>query len=188
MRFKLLLLGIACLATPAIAGPFGIQKGQPLKSLAVLKKGDEAGTYIIKVPSPNKEFSNYGVLATPQDGVCAVFGIGKDYEFDSYGKEIRAAFDTIRNALNSKYNIGRMTDNFTGPPGTDIEFGWVLSIKHQNRIYKSTWNQQLPDGLSDISLSVEATSSINSYLLLEYNFDNLESCRAHLPQVGSSGL
>lgn len=70
------------LPLPALAQPFGIQAGTPLRQLEVIK---EVGPfeYKVKAPRPHPEFESYVVIVTPGQGVCEVLGVGIDYENDA---------------------------------------------------------------------------------------------------------
>lgn len=191
-RYLALTIVLASLSAPICAGPFGINKGQPIGSLKGLRRGDGDGVYTILVPLPNAEFEAYGVLATPEDGVCRVWGMGRDHPHDRYGMSVRSAFDTLRAALTTKYHIGRIS-NYLKPDALFKEDNeWVMAIKQNERVYASYWNSDnsndLGQGISIISLEIKASFSDNAYLELDYMFDNFESCEAHLATKTGDGL
>lgn len=64
-------------------GAFGIEAGQPLSNLKILKKNNEH-SYVIAVPVPNDEFDTYLVYVTPNTGVCRISAIGVNHENDDY--------------------------------------------------------------------------------------------------------
>ena len=166
-------------ATGASAQAFGIEKGTPIESLEVVREVSEFN-FSVTVPKPHSEFESYTVFATPEAGVCSVKGIGKDHDNDRYGSSVRSAFTDVSSALTGIYGASKNYDFIKNGALWDGGEEWVMSIRQNERFYSTFWTEDkqsdLPEGLNAISLSVSALSSDLAYIVLGYEFDNMDEC------------
>lgn len=191
MRLGALFGVLVCLSSAAFAGPFGLNKGQPISSLKVISQPGP-GIYVVTVPLPNPEFQTYVVAANPQDGVCKVSGIGRSHANDRYGSETQSAYGSLKSALSGKYQSGLaqefVKEGALFPEAAD----WVMAVKQNERVHQTLWGaafgKPLSDGLGSIALMVKAVDMDTSYLQLSYEFDNFDSCMAKMKSKDNEGL
>lgn len=176
------------LSAPANAAQvFGIDKGTPVSDVNVIKDLGE-GYYIIEVPKTVSFFETYVTFATENTGVCMLRGLGKDHERDGYGIDVREDFDKIRSALDKKYGKSELYSGLRSGAIWDEVDEWVMAIRQNERYHQAAWEPEDVEGIVDILLDVNATSSNDSYISLQYRFDNIDSCLADIENEDSSGL
>lgn len=178
-------------ASPSYSQAFGIEQGASLDSLVVLSEG-ENGNYTIEVPKPHPEFEFYTAKLTPETGVCMVRGIGRDHENDRFGNSIRKSFNELKNVLSNNYGNSYTGEYLLEGALWDDSNEWVMSIRQNERVHQAVWDQEeqsnLPDGMSEIILSVNALSSDSSWVALQYRFDNHGACSALITENSTGGL
>lgn len=166
-------------ATGASAQAFGIEKGTPIESLEVVREISEF-KFSVTVPKPHSEFESYTVFATPEAGVCKVTGIGKDHDNDRYGTTVKSAFADLCSALTGIYGASKNFDFIKNGALWDGPEEWVMALRQNERHLTTFWTEDeqsdLPEGLDGVSLSVSALSSDLAYILLGYEFDNMDEC------------
>lgn len=178
-------------AHPAWAQAFGIQAGAAISSISV-KENLGNGSYLITVPTPHPEFSDYVAVASDATGVCLVRGVGKSHDNDRFGNDVRDAFSSISKALGGKYGEHAHYDFLRiGSIWKDSD-EWVMSIVQNERIFQDVWDGEsksvMPEDISEIILGVSAQNSSSSYLVLQYRFSNYEKCNADNAEMANSGL
>lgn len=169
---------------------FGVKMGAPLSSLHVLKNVT-SNIYQISVTTPNSEFESYDVLAVPGFGVCKITGIGKTHEGDSYGSDIRSAFDELNSALTEKYGHPKSYDFLNAGSIWNDPKDFAMALKQNERHLTSFWSisegANVPAG-ETIMLDAKGLGSSDTYLTLGYEFPNFEACKAKLDAADNSGL
>ena len=97
-KLALILLALPLIATPVMAGPFGLSIGQPISELHVLKRGAD-NSYQVSVPAPDSEFDSYSVFTTGKGAICDVVAVGKNE-----GNRLLAAYASVK--MNWPKNMG----------------------------------------------------------------------------------
>tara|TARA_R110000744_G_scaffold87693_2_gene171152 strand:+ start:279 stop:893 length:615 start_codon:yes stop_codon:yes gene_type:complete len=195
LNWQLIIIALTTLlamsGTGASAQAFGIEKGNPIGSLNVVREVDEF-YYIVTVPKPHPEFESYSVRTSSETGVCQVTGIGKDHDSDRYGTSVKSAFSSLSNSLNNIYGANKSYDFIQNGALWDEPNEWVMSLKQNERFYRTYWNEEhksdIPEGLKGIGLGVYATSSDSAYVKLTYEFDNFDVCLKISESQDESGL
>lgn len=181
----------AAQTAPVEGGAFGLEAGQPISSLKILKNV-EKNVYVVTVPRPNREFETYIAFATNKHGLCKIFAAGKSYENDRYGSETQSVFSKFKSVLIQKYGKSKDYDFLKYGALWKDSNEWVMSLKQNERSLESFWSRSevipWPNSLKNINLSAKATSSDSSYITLAYEFTNFEKCKSDDSQLENSGL
>lgn len=180
-RTLLTLLILMAAATPAKAGPLGLEMGMPLSRLSIQQDlGDNR--YVVKVPTPNSEFESYIAFVTVKEGLCKISAIGKTHENDKAGTSTRIAYERLKAVLRDKYGPSKTYDFLHAGSIWKESYEWAASIYRNERSLADFWDREehsnLTDNLTAIALSVKAVGLSNPYLILNYEFKNLQACDA----------
>lgn len=186
-----LFIFFICSATSAHAQAFGVQQGD-----SILKHGGKPtpskGVYIIQVPQPNPSFESYIAVATPQNGICKVTGVGKSFNSDDYGTELKSLFTRLKTTLQNKYGKSRDFDFLRQGAlwKEPREYGW--SLYKNERTLASFWNAEQGStnlgSLNGVSLEAKASSPDSTYVNLSYEFSNMGSCLSVIRAGEDQGL
>lgn len=181
----------AAQTAPVEGGAFGLEAGQPISSLKIVKNVNK-NTYVVTVPRPNSEFESYIAFATDKHGLCKIFAVGKSYENDRYGSETQSVFSKFKTILIQKYGKSQDFDFIKYGALWKDSNEWVMSLKQNERSLESFWSRTegiaWQNGIKHINLSAKATSSDSSYITLGYEFTNFEACKSDQSQLENSGL
>lgn len=170
-----------------LAQAFGIEMGSKASELAIVEDiGDFH--YVVEPPRPVSGFESYVVIATPETGACLVRGIGEDFLRDGYGMDVRDKFDELRSLLDENYGQGELLSGLRQGALWDEADEWVMAIRQNERYHQAEWDVNDEDGIDDIILGVEATSSDSSWLALQYRFSNMDDCDAEAKAEDAGGL
>ena len=117
--------------------------------------------------------------------------ISKPFENDRYGHGIRSWMDGIRSALNGKY--GASDDfGFLRPGALWKEpQDWVMAVRQNERQHGFAWKDATAGEDEDFALIqfwVEATSSRESFAILEYRGRNFDACVAAIQAEENSAF
>lgn len=194
---NLIFIVLAFSATQASAGPFGLDKSMSLPELE--KQGrfvEEKEQYWFKarrLSNGNDNFEEYSVLVVPGYGLCKIIAVGTDINSSSYGDELRSRFKDLSDALNAKYGAPSSTYDFLRSgsiwdEGRDFMMGLAKKERTLTHFWQSAKGVALKDNLSAISLAANALSSSKGYLVLTYEFDNIDSCMSARKSKANSNL
>lgn len=167
-------------AADAHGQAFGVVGGAHVSRYQGVKSG--VGYYRIKVPQPNSEFDFYTAKTTTTGLICKVTAFGRTYENDDYGTRVKGRFDTLSEALTTRYGPGRKFDFLRSGALWDEPREWVWSIWKNERELSYFWTPttgaDLPPGVQGIKLAAAAIDSSGAYLTLGYEFTNFSACKA----------
>jgi hypothetical protein len=170
-------------SAPAAAQAFGISAGDKVETLDVVRDIGE-GKYLVNVPSPHPEFEVYRVTASDTAGTCLVVAAGVDHDRDRYGDSVRAAYEKVAAAIDKRYGKGLEYDHLRSGALWDDRDEWVMAIAQNERSLQMAWTPEygsdLTDDITEILLTVNASSSSSSYLHLQYRFANYDACSAEI--------
>jgi hypothetical protein len=180
-KLTLILLALPLIATPVMAGPFGLRIGQPVSELRVLKRGAD-NSYQVSVPAPDSEFDSYSVFTTAKGTICDVVAVGKNK-----GNRLLAAYASVKNELAQEY--GKPTDDldfcrgarngssycFFGSNAAPINV--PLELWMNMLVLRTTWSSHgLPSQLEKISLRPYASSMHDAHLVVSFKSKNEGEC------------
>lgn len=183
---------IALAAWPALAGPFGIEMGDPISKYKY-KTTDSPYRYTLtQVPTPFPDADFYSVIATPETGVCKISMATKDFDNDSYGSKVQAEYEKLKKSLTDRY--GSPTDSFDFLRSGSIwdeSRDYAMSLKVDERVLSSFWapkGKPVSGDIATITLEATATSGTSTYLAVRYEFKNTDRCFEIMDAAKSKGL
>lgn len=194
LKLKIALVAVAlAMPTAANSQAFGVQMGMPVSSYGGRpSQSGQDQVYRITVPQPNSEFEFYTAWATPQTGICKVTGFGKDHTNDAYGSRTKATFAKLRSALRERYGRSLDYDFIKSGAVWDGAHEWNWSMYKKERFLSSFWDAEerssLPANVNSILLDARAVKSSEAYVVVTYEFANINQCVAIINQRDASGL
>lgn len=175
----------------AVAGPFGTTMGQSIATLNA-RQASTKNTFTVTVPTPNAELESYTAVATPQTGLCKIWGVGRDHRNDRSGENVRGAFERLKTLLDIKYGAAEKFDFLDRGALWDEPHEWVMAVNKNERKFVAYWTKQnanmLADGIAAISLEVRAYASDIAYLDLTYEYANFARCKELIGAQQAEGL
>src|SRR5262245_29880740 len=87
MKLHLIHFALVLLSTSALAGPLGLEMGQPLGALSKqmpLMKEREFVYSTKTTPRPHPDFESYNLVLTPEHGLCKIGAISKTFTTSVY--------------------------------------------------------------------------------------------------------
>jgi hypothetical protein len=95
---------------PAGDGPFGLDAGLTKKNIEDMTgqtldvSETSTNLYFSKnIPKANSNFESYALVISPSVGLCQIRAIGKTINTDSFGIELKSAFEDLKSSLDSIY-------------------------------------------------------------------------------------
>ena len=173
-------------AQVANRGLFGLRKGLTkveAEKFAGPLQERPVGVYIVeRVPRPDPDFESYGLVITPQAGLCAVLAAGKTINVDASGTQIQAAFAARKKALAQTYGEPGRVDDFIRPGSKLVKpTDWAAALAHEDRSLSAAWKlESNAAGISVLQLEATAFSPTKAYLKLIVGFDNGDGCFSEL--------
>jgi len=176
-----------------MAGPFGLDKGQTKSSLDIDDPTEPSQVYTLRsVPKPHPAFRNYFAAVGEQSGLCRINAATETFDNDKYGSEARSKVEEIGAQLANVYGKSKSLDFIRSDGIWKGDDEWVMSIKQNERTYAKLWDAQsgakLKDGLTRIGLIVRAASADEAFVVLEYDFDNIDACTAEAAKASEGSL
>jgi hypothetical protein len=176
--------GIAVVALPAMAGPFGFQMGMSVKQVQALVKLEPSpvpGTYLAKTaPKPYPTFEGYLLAFSPKTGLAKVVAVGNEVKVAGTGLGLRHSFDDMERTLSAKYGGSEVKDELDPRSIWSGPGDWMQALNREERVLSARWygsEGPLPDGIQAIELQAKAVSSSAGRLLLTYEFSNFSDFR-----------
>ncbi|RFS79015.1 hypothetical protein D0U00_11880 [Leclercia adecarboxylata] len=184
---------------PPADGPFGLQAGLTKKNIEdmtgeVLKPVDgKVNLYMLSAaPKKNPDFESFGLLISPEAGLCQIRAIGKDINSDSYGIALKTKFDELSNTLKSIYGDGKKTDFLLSGSIWKDPNDWMMSLTKGERVLMMEWkgsnDAMMKNKISEVGMDVRANNSSSGYVFLQYTFTNNSVCEAEIDSDKKSSL
>lgn len=177
----------------ALAGPFGLEKGDTLQTIGGSPLQLAPGKYkITAVPKPHSAFEYYVLQIGPQSGLCWIKAIGKSINTSVYGTQLRVAYEDLQSRLKENYGSSKSSDFlFSGSIWRDPK-DWTMSLVKKERILASTWdrksNASLPSDIASVAVYVTALRSDTGYVAVEYTFTNEKQCEKEISKKEDAAL
>ena len=176
---------------PALSGPFGLQEGLTKKNIedmigrSIEPVEGNINLYITSsLPKENSDFTSYGLLISPTAGLCQIRAIGKNIDTDSYGLKLQSTFDDLKKSLDSLYGNGEETDILLSGSIWKNQNDWMMGLIKQERFLSAKWNSDhdamKKNSLSTIWLEARAQTESSGYILLQYVFNNDNTCQSEI--------
>lgn len=176
---------------PPKQGPFGLEKGLTISDIEAmigehLSVTDESKNIYRSESAPknNKNFERYVLMISPTAGLCQVRAIGKNVTTNSFGHQIQSSFEDLETSLKSIYGTPKTLDQLLPGSIWKNSDDWMMSLYKEERYLMSDWHSSeaapLPNDIENISLQARATGSSSAFLYLQYDFNNLSTCREEI--------
>lgn len=191
---RLMALGIAAGAAsgPAVAGPFGVDMGDPVEKHFVqpLEKPNQYRTWTLRGGHP--EADHYILVATPQGGVCAQLVVLKDNLGDRDGARVRGQMQRTAAFLEARYGKPASAYDelepgaiWTGPD----EYAMALARKERRLARYWLELKPNPDRVRHVTLSGQAHGGDTTYVHVLIEFENRDACfpRSAPARTGAAG-
>ena len=199
MLDKLALTTVVCLCVItlainyAIAGPFGLFMGTKKSEFnGTLKEIDPYKYITSDVPKKHSAFKSYVLKFGPKCGLCYVKAISNDISTNTYGIEVKNAFDSMEEKLRKVYGENKRLDLLLPGSIWDERRDWMPGlIKGERRLmaqWNKKWGSTLKDDLSSVTLFAGATNRSNGYIVIDYSFVNKEKCDAEIAATENGTL
>lgn len=193
---KKILIGLAILAIlseTAIAGPFGLSMGMNKSDFKGKLKEIAPHKYTTNtVPKKHSAFETYVVKISPKSGLCYIKAIGKDISTNTYGVEVKSAFDSMESKLKKSYGKNKRVDFLRYESIWDEPKDYMPALIKGERILVSVWNKEegstLKGNLKDVALGASGSSRSKGYLSIDYSFTNQEACDAEIAATEDGAL
>lgn len=181
----------------AYDGPFGLTGEIPIAELERMefKPSESAwGVYFGTPPRPMDGVSSYYVVAAPNAGLCRIRATIDVDLVNATGDQLKAKVDQLAEMMKVKYgkhtsliDLAR-TEAYRRNPQY-----WMLGLKEESVIYAYDWSagktsQPLPDGLDNIEISANATSTSNGYAAIQYTYKNFKDCTSEMTKQRAANL
>jgi hypothetical protein len=185
LRFLTVLVFAFAMPLQVFAGPFGLEMGMKLAQLPGDPKSLDGGFYkLTKVPKPHSSFESYVVRIAPSTGVCWIKGIGVDITTNSYGMELKSAFEKLRGKLDSAYGKSNLSDLLLPNSIWNEPNDWMMGLIKKERLLAAQWGSKygskLPSDIESITLVAFPSGRSKGYLSLEYSGVKEDACDAEL--------
>ncbi|MGO4743097.1 hypothetical protein [Serratia quinivorans] len=184
---------------PPGSGPLGLQIGLTKKNIE-----DMTGVELKKVPNSfniyatgfvpkkNAYFENYGLVISPEVGLCQIRAISKDLNTDSHGLVLKSKVEEISESLTSIYGNRKINDVLLPGSIWKDPRDWMMGLLKEERFFGSEWKgtkaQPLKSDLQSIVIQAMAASGDTGRVYLKYNFKNIDACRKEEEKQKSSSL
>jgi hypothetical protein len=169
------------LADGGFAGPFGVSMGMKPTDFNGLKKMSDPGWYsTTEIPNPHSAFEEYALKFGSTTGLCRITAVGKAMTTNDLGTDLQTAFNEMEKQLKDLYGDNKRNDFLTeGSPLNKPEH-FMRGLLRQARVLTSSWEAKhgatLKENLKAIMLQAKALSDDKGYLLIVYEFQNVEEC------------
>jgi hypothetical protein len=166
---------------PPSDGPFGLSMGIPEDAFGTTLTKVATGKFLVdSVPRPNEAFKQYVLEIGKNSGLCWVKAIGKDVPTDSMGYGLKSKFGELEKVLSGKYGKGSKTDILLPGSIWDDPEDWMRGLVKSERYLMTVWDTskglKLPNDISSLAITANATNSDTGYIAVEYTFTNNKLC------------
>ena len=182
------------LASPAVAGPFGLERGMTLAQLPGTPVKVGPGMYrLSEVPKPHPAFDTYVVIVGPTTGVCWIKGVGKSIQTGAYGTQLQASFHDMKDRLAAIYGTARVSDRLNEGSIWNESRDWMMGMLKKERKLVALWttdkNKAFPRAeFKAVGLFAHAIDGEHGALTVEYSLANEDACLAEIAKADDSSL
>lgn len=179
---------------------FGVQQGMTKDDLSKLVKLEpfpnttNVNYYLsYKAPIMNNNFSYYGYYFSNTGKICNMTGYIQINNDNTYGIETKEQFEKIKKILIGKYGTPKSFDYLRkGSVWKDDRY-WMTALAKDERRLAAHWTKKdnsdkLTGNIRSIMLDTLATDEHNSYLKLDYEFEDMDLCHSDEKKADAQGL
>lgn len=195
MKILLTLLLLVPLHVAAETGPFGLEQGMKLEEIQKFSKLRMVQPHVYStadVPLGHPAFEDYRLVITPQHGLCKVVAWTDDISSSAYGDSVKAKFESLFEALSSKYGNSKRFDFLRSGSIWDDAKDWMMSLAKGERHLVAYWDREegsnLPDSINAIKLGTHGLDSRSAMIELGYEFRINSECSSWIKSKENSSL
>ena len=180
------------------AQQFGLQMGETVtqvrsKGVSLKKDSKNLGWWDTSyLPHGNNSFQDYSLLFGSKAGLCKIIAATPLIEDSAYGDRTKAKFESLRQALNNRYGEGREYGYLRSGATWSEEHEWMWSIFKKERVLSAFWGAAGPDinqkNLNAIKLEAMGVSPSSSFIMVSYEFKNIDKCLNERSAMTDSNL
>ncbi|PKB87514.1 hypothetical protein A8A01_24150 [Ewingella americana] len=184
---------------PPGVGPFGLDAGLSKKNIEDMTGEDlkpvanSADLYTSEsLPKKNADFEAYGLLISPNTGLCQIRAVGKSIDTDSFGIALKSKYEELSDSLSSIYGKADKNDFLlSGSIWKEPKY-WMMSLDKKERFLSAEWKgtkgAPLKNNLISVSIQARADGSEKGYIFLQYTFSNNDTCETEISGAKKSSL
>lgn len=180
-------------------GPLGFQMGLSVKNIEDMtgKKLEPVdgsyGLYIVDAsPKKNNLFETFGLLISPDVGLCQIRAVTYDINTDSYGLELKSQFDDLAASITAIYGNGKKEDFLYPGSIWDRPQDWLSGLVKQERVYMQEWSgpndAMNKNEIESIIMNTKGKNTSQGYIVLQYSFKNNSKCQEEIENSKKSSL
>ncbi|ENC8480408.1 hypothetical protein ABK514_002684 [Escherichia coli] len=180
-------------------GPLGFQMGLSVKNIEDMtgKKLEPVdgsyGLYIVDTsPKKNNLFETFGLLISPDVGLCQIRAVTYDINTDSYGLELKSQFDDLAASITAIYGNGKKEDFLYPGSIWDRPQDWLSGLVKQERVYMQEWSgpndAMNKNEIESIIMNTKGKNTSQGYIVLQYSFKNNSKCQEEIENSKKSSL
>ena len=178
-------------------GPFGLAGKIPVAELEQIgfKPSEGAwGVYFGTPPKPMDGVSDYYIVAGPNTGLCRIRATVNVDLVNDTGDQLKAKVDQLAEMMKIKYGKhSRLIDLARTEAYRRNPQYWMLGLKEESVLYAYDWSLEKgahprADGLDNIEISANATSTSKGYAAIQYTYKNFKECTAEMMKQRAANL
>lgn len=138
--------------------------------------------------------TDYHLVATPSAGLCRIRATVDVNVVNGTGDQLKAKVDELAEMMKIKYGKhSRLIDFAMQDVYRRNPQYWMLGLTEESVLYAYDWSagkteQPLPDGLDNIEVSANATSTSAGYAAIQYTYKNFKDCTTEMKKQRAANL
>ena len=189
---KQILIGTFLSFLPAIAaaGPFGFSNESAPNSTHCSQMDDPMWYKCNSAPKAHSDFDYYIIQYHSDLGVCFLKAVGKDIKTNSFGSQLTAQTDKIKNQISSKYGspTNVVDQLMTGSIWNEPE-DFMMSMVQKDRLFYIEWEVDTSKNVFEsIAITRTALGTDEGYVNVEYYYPVSKKCDAVVTESEASSF
>ena len=177
---KKILLGTLLSLVPAVAasGPFGFSNESTPNGTHCSKMDDPMWYKCNSAPKAHPDFDYYVIQHHNDLGVCFLKAVGKDIKTNSFGDQLTAQTDKLKNQISSKYGSpSKIVDRLiSGSIWNDPE-DFMMSMVKKDRLFYIQWEVDSSKYVFEsVAITRSALGRDEGYVNVEYYYPVSKKC------------
>ena len=146
-----------------------------------------------ELPKGNFKLTKYDLLITPKAGLCRITSFTDIMYSNSFGDQLISEFKFFEEALTKKYGANKKYDFVKRDSIWNDTQYWMMGLLKEERFLTVFWNKKdgsnLPqNNIKSISVRARATSSDAGYIVVNYEFLNVNECKSEYKESKTDNI
>ena len=195
--FLTIIISIFIFPQYLLSSQFGLNMGETKKDIS--NKGvslKDNGNYWYtteKLPKGNSKLTKYDLLITPKAGLCRIISHTDIMYSNSFGNQLKSEFEFFEKALTKKYGDNEKYDFVKRDSIWNDTQYWMMGLLKEERYLTVFWDKKggsnLPqNNIKSISVRARATSSDEGYIVVNYEFLNVNVCMSEYKESSTDNI